>query len=424
MGLLLEGDAGVNRAVSTTRTNLGPRVGFAWDVTGDGRSSLRGGYGIYFDPLLQIVFSNLAVSFPFTVTAAGTTPRNFADPFSGASPFRPGAPALFYPNFLSLTTVDPDYRTPYTQHWNVTYERQLAPGIVASAGYLGTRGTRLPGTHILNTGELRPGATAQNVDQRRPFAPDFGPILNFHSRLNSSYHSAQFSLNRRFQSGLMLLSAYTFSKTIDEGSFPTGRLAIRIGTLPQDQNNFRAERGLANFHQQHRFTFSGLWEGPWMRQPRSLAARLLGGWQLASIVTLASGQPFVIQDGSDPNLDGVAADRPDLIRNPNLPRGQRNVQRFWDTQAFVRLPSGTNRFGNAGRNVVIGPGVANWDASLKARGSCLRNAPAWPSAGRCSTLLTMQTSPTLPAVHLPTTFRRRCLDNCKRLCPIAKESCN
>ena len=366
-GLLLEGDPGVERVLATIRTNFGPRIGLAWDPLGDGRMSLRAGYGIYFDPLLQVVFTNLAVNVPFTVTAAGTTPRNFADPFSGQSPFRPGGPALFYPSFLSLTTVDPDYRTPYTQHWNLSLERQVLGNLVVTAGYLGTRGTRLPGTHILNTGEFRPGATAQNIDQRRPFAPAFGPVLNFHSRLNSSYHSAQFSVSRRYSSGLTLLSAYTFAKTLDEGSFPTGRLAIRIGTLPQDQTNFRAERGLSNFHQQHRFTFSGVWDLPLWRTPRHALGRVLGGWQLASIVTAASGQPFVIQDGSDPNLDGVASDRPDLIRNPNLPKSERTLARYWDTGAFVRVPGGTNRFGNAARNVVIGPSLTNWDASLSKR---------------------------------------------------------
>lgn len=365
--LLLQGDPGAERILRATRTNFGPRFGFAWDATGDGRTSLRGGYGIYFDPLLQVVFTNLAVNVPFTVTAAGTTPRNFADPFSGQSPFRPGAPALFFPSFLSLTTVDAGYRTPYTQHWNLTLERQLPGSVVVTGGYLGTRGTRLPGTHILNTGEFRPGATPQNVDQRRPFAPAFGPILNFHSRLNSNYHSAQISASRRYNSGLTLLTAYTFAKTIDEGSFPTGRLAIRIGTLPQDQNNFRAERGLSNFHQQHQFTFSGVWDVPLWSSARNPAQRLLGGWQLASIVTTASGQPFVIQDGSDPNFDGVASDRPDLTRNPNLPKSERTVGRYWDTSAFVRLPAGTNRFGNAARNVVIGPSLANWDASLSKR---------------------------------------------------------
>lgn len=366
-GLLLEGDPGVERVIRTTRTNFGPRIGLAWDPLGDGRTSLRAGYGIYFDPLLQVVFTNLGVNVPFTVTAAGTTPRNFADPFSGQSPFRPGGPRLFYPTFLSLTTVDPDYRTPYTQHWNLSLERQWPGNLVVTAGYLGTRGTRLPGTHILNTGQFGPGATAQNVDQRRPFAPAFGPVLNFHSRLNSSYHSAQFSVSRRYSSGLTLLSAYTFAKTLDEGSFPTGRLAIRIGTLPQDQTNFRAERGLSNFHQQHRFTFSEVWDLPLWRTPRHAIGRVLGGWQLASIVTAASGQPFVIQDGSDPNLDGVASDRPDLIRNPNLPKAERTLARYWDTGAFVRVPGGTNRFGNAARNVVIGPSLTNWDASLSKR---------------------------------------------------------
>jgi hypothetical protein len=239
-------------------------------------------------------------------------------------------------------------------------------GVVVSAGYVGTKGTHLPGSRTLNTADFRPGATAQNIDQRRPFGPAFGAILDFHSQWNSAYHSAQLSASRRFSKGLTLLSSYTFSKAIDQGSFPTARLAGRIGTAPQNALDFRAERGLANFDQRHRFTWSGNWELPSPWAPKSLSGRLLGGWQLSSILVLASGNPFIIQDGSDPNRDGTT-DRPDLLRNPNLPKTERTLARYWDTEAFVRVPGGTNRFGNAGRNVVIGPEMGNLDAALVKR---------------------------------------------------------
>jgi hypothetical protein len=365
-GLLLQGDPGVDQVVRTTKTNFGPRVGFAWDLLGNGTASLRGGYGLYFDPLLGVIFTNTVVNTPFTASAAGTTPRNFADPFSGQSPFRPGAPAVFFPALLSLTTVDPDYRTPHSQQWNLTFEKLLPGSIVATAGYVGTKGTHLPGSRTLNAAEFRPGATAQNLDQRRPFAPAFGAILDFHSQWNSIFHSAQFSATRRWSKGFTFLGAYTFSKAIDQGSFPTARLAGRIGTAPQNANDFRSERGLANFDQRHRFTLSNTWDLPWRSASTSLASRILGGWQLSTILILAAGQPFIILDGTDPNLDGVL-DRPDLIRNPNLPKSERILDRYWDTAAFARVPAGTNRFGNAGRNVVTGPSLANLDAALGKR---------------------------------------------------------
>jgi hypothetical protein len=362
-GLLLQGDPGVNQVISTTKTNFGPQAGFAWDLFGDGTASLRGGYGLYFDPLLGVLFTNTVVNTPFTASAAGTTPRNFADPFSGQSPFRPGAPAPFYPALLSLTTVDPGYRTPYSQQWNLTFEKLLPGSIVATAGYVGTKGTRLPGSRTLNAAEFRPGATAQNLDQRRPFAPAFDAILDFHSQWNSIFQSAQFSAARRWSKGFTFLAAYTFSKAIDQGSFPTARLAGRIGSAPQNANDFRSERGLANFDQRHRFTLSNTWDLPWRGASSNRFNRVLGGWQLSTILTLAAGQPFIILDGTDPNLDGIL-DRPDLVGKPNLPPSERTLDRYWNTAAFVRIPAGTNRYGNAGRNVVIGPGLANLDAAL------------------------------------------------------------
>jgi len=105
--------------------------------------------------------------------------------------------------------------------------------------------------------------------------------------------------SRRWSKGLTLLTAYTFSKAIDQGSFPTAKLAGRIGTAPQNRDDFRAERGLANFDQRHRFTSSGVCELPSPGTRRSLSGRLLGGWQLSGILTLASGSPFIIQDGTD-----------------------------------------------------------------------------------------------------------------------------
>ena len=190
--------------------------------------------------------------------------------------------------------------------------------------------------------------------------------LNFHSQWKSIYHGFQLSGVRRLASGLTLLAAYTFGQTIDQGSFPTARLGLVNGTVPQNANDFRSERGLANFDQRNRFTLSGVWELPWASKSRGWRRAALAGWQFAPLLTLAGGQPFLVVDGTDPNADGVI-DRPDVIRNPNLPKGERTLNRFWDTGAFVRLPPGTNRFGNSGRNIVIGPGLANLDAALSKR---------------------------------------------------------
>lgn len=363
-GLVFQGDPGVDQIVKTDKNNLAPRFGFAWDVFGNGRTSVRGGYGIYYDIVLGTLYGNFVVSPPFTTTVNVSSVRSFSDPFGGTSPFAGGATGLIFPPLLTMNVIDPDYKTPYNQHWNLSLQRELTKDFVVEVGYVGTKGTNLPGTRVLNTAVFAPGATARNVDARRPFGPAFGQILNFQSTFDSNYNSLQLTANKRLSRGFSLLAAYTWSKTIDDGSFPTGRRAIRVGTLAQDQNNLRGERGLSNYDARHRLVVSYLWEIPVFRSQKGLLGHLFGGWQMNGIATLQSGRPFVIQDSADPNFDGVASDRPDLLRNPNLPSNQRTVEHFFDTAAFVRVPAGTNRFGNAGRDIVIGPDYKNFDFSL------------------------------------------------------------
>lgn len=364
-GLVFVGDPGLPDLVKTDKNNFAPRFGFAWDIFGDGKTSLRGAYGIYYDSILGRLYGNYVVNPPFTSTVNLSTPRNFSDPFNGQSPFASGAAGMTFPQFLSLNVIDPNYRSPYNQQWNLSIQREVTKDFVLEAAYVGTKGTHLPGTRVLNTAVFVPGnSTARNIDQRRPFGPAFGAINSFESSFDSNYHSLQLTANKRLNHGLSFLAAYTFSRSIDNGSFPSGRLAIRVGTIPQDQNNLRAERGLSNFDVRHRFVISYLWEIPAFRSQKGLLGHVFGGWQLNGITTFQSGRPFVIQDSTDPNLDGVASDRPDVIRNPNLPSGQQTVEHFFDTGAFARVPQGTNRFGNAGRDIVIGPGYNNFDASL------------------------------------------------------------
>jgi hypothetical protein len=364
-GLLFVGDPGLEHLIETDLNNLAPRVGFAWDVHGDGKMSVRGGYGIYYDVLLGTLYGNFVVSAPFTTTVRVNAPEDFSDPFNGHSPFAGGAIGLSFPSFLQLNVIDGGYRSPYDQQWNLSIQRELTRGLVMEVGYLGTKGTHLPGTRVLNTAQFVPGnSTPRNIDQRRPYAPAFGQILNYQSTFDSNYHALQLTVNKQLSRGLSFLAAYTWSKTIDDGSFPTGRRAIRAGTIAQNQDDLRAERGLSIFDIRHRFVISYLWEIPVFRSQRGVVGRVLGGWQLNGITTFQSGRPFIVQDSSDPNLDGVASDHPDVIRNPNLPADQQKVDRFFDTSAFVRVPPGTNRFGTAGRNIVIGPGYNNFDVSL------------------------------------------------------------
>jgi hypothetical protein len=161
---------------------------------------------------------------------------------------------------------------------------------------------------------------------------------------------------------LTLATNYAWSKSMDDASDP-GPTAYEQN-LPQDVRNLGAEKGLSSYDHRHRFVSSFVYEIP---TPKAVSGRMrsaLQGWQLGSIVTAQSGAPFTVVNGVDrANIGAGPAQRPDLVRNPNLPRGERDPQQWFDTSAFVQPTPFT--FGNAGRNVVVGPGLGNLDLSLQ-----------------------------------------------------------
>ena len=172
-------------------------------------------------------------------------------------------------------------------------------------------------------------------------------------------------MQKRYSKRLSLLAAYTFSKGIDNASstlLPGGRGTAEI----QDSRNERAERGLSLFDTRHVFVLSYVYELPFGKQRALKLPRpvdwILGEWQLAGITTVRSGQPFTVILGENIANVGDGTNRPNVTRNPNLPASKRSIERFFDTSAFVEQPLYT--FGDAGRNIVIGPRYQNWDVSL------------------------------------------------------------
>jgi hypothetical protein len=277
-----------------------------------------------------------------------------------------------------------DARPPYAQNWNFSLQRSLGADYLLEARYVATKGTRLPRNIEANPAVWGPGATAQNADRRRLYAncpADGGSCQLVHTALlssitNSTYHAGQLSLSRRFSSGAGFSASYWLSKTLDYLSAMnlTGAAARPLsGEVDIAQNPFdlRAEHGPSIFDSRHRFVFSGSWEIPapagWRGAPRAL----LAGWQLNGIANFSSATPFTVFDstnvsgqGSHPPVSGFFGSRPDLAANPN--RGPHTVEQWLPRTAFRRLDPATEagRFGNAGRNIARGPGLANVDLSL------------------------------------------------------------
>ena len=207
---------------------------------------------------------------------------------------------------------------------------------------------------------VRPGDG--DVQPRRPF-PQFGGFTAIRNIANSNYHSLQVKTEKHASHGLYLLSAFTFSKAIND-------LPEICCAAPFAQNTYdlAAERGVADFNQKLRWVLSFDYEIPFGGSHSHLDNRVvnavLGGWRIGGIYTLASGFPFSAYQADDPSNTGTQGiPRPDQLRNGNLPRGQRTPDHWFDINAFA-APAGF-AFGNAGRNVLTGPGQNVFDGSLR-----------------------------------------------------------
>lgn len=365
-GVLYPGDPGLpDGGYDTAWGNFGPRAGFAWDIFGNGRTSLRGGYGVFYDRSNTISTNSQANQGPFgtIVTIFGNNINNFSDPYAGTTnPF----PASQNPP-RDVRFVLPHTAFLYEEHmtnarlqaWNLTLEREVAGGFIARAAYAGSRGTRLVALREANPAIYSPGATTATTNQRRPLFPLFANVTLIEPVGNSFFHSLQLTAEKRFSQGFSLLANYMWSKSIDDGS--ANKATGQTRTNPFNQ---RFDRGLADFDHAHVFTFSGLWQLP-VRFERRPVQFLLGGWNLTSIVTLQSGFPFTVTSGVDNARTGTGGQRADLVGNPILPgdrsRGER-IALWLNPSAFALNALGT--FGNLGRNTFRGPGLATTDFGL------------------------------------------------------------
>ncbi len=365
----LEG-VGARAVYKADRNNWGPRFGFAYSA--GARTVLRGGYGIFYTNSQNFV-NNFVINRrqpPFAetqqITSSTARPEiNIADPFVNAA-----APLV-----IGTQNINPGFIEGYTQHWNFTVQRELPAGVTVDAGYVANKGTKLGELTFYNI--PTPGPTA-TVQARRPF-PAWGTALSLDPYVTSNYHSLQVKAQKRVSRGLSFLTAYTWAKSIDlssergagdrGGGFDTGGGNVR------DLRGY--SRGLSGYDVRHRLVFSYVYELPFGRGRAFLqglnaaADKVLGGWELSGVTQFQGGFPTTAVMSADVNGDGIA-DRPDAVapvtyqsRNPNCYIvDRRNPACGVATSSFVDLPAGSTRFGTAGRNILIGPGLNVWDFSL------------------------------------------------------------
>jgi len=384
-GLLFPGDKGVPPGVAAVDYHeFMPRVGVAWDPSGNGKTIIRAAYGIFYDGFTNGVGGPLqaAVSaLPWTEAYQMAGPGfSLANPYGGQTP--PFANQQFVQP-ATILTVQQGMLPPYSQNWNFTIQRVLAKDYLLDVRYVGNKGTHLPRFIEANPSIYGPGATAENTEQRREYADcnaagvcDYGSVGLIADDSSSTYHALQVAFSRQFTSNLSFLASYWYSKSLDyisslnvAGSAPT--LVAGENDLAQNPFDLKAEHGPSLFDARNRFVFSGSYRLPRWRNASRAADFMLNGWQFNTIASLSSGTPFTVYDsanvslqGSAPEITGFYSSRPDLISNPN--DGPHTPNEWVSRSAFLQLNPVTQagQFGNEGRNVVRGPGIESVDLSL------------------------------------------------------------
>ncbi|MBK9169043.1 MAG: TonB-dependent receptor [Bryobacterales bacterium] len=348
--------------------NVAPRVGAACDLFGNGKTMLRGGFGLYQDLILS---HNLIVSAvrnpPFYLRADVRNPPQGALPIAGYQQIvANGNPELRVERFPR------DTAQPYVQQWNFILEQTLDANHTFRLGYVGSRGhnllsmvedANLAEPIVLPDGRLFYAEDGKNINQV------FGRIRDRRFEADSFYHALNTQFRRRFSDGLQAQVSYSFSKSIDDSSnfFSTTEGANSI-SLPVNGHP-RFNRGLSAHDVRHYFVANAVWELP--VDDGAGWRRLLGGWQLSPLLTLASGQPTSARMGYDAartmttSDDAESGQRPDLVAGRNNNPSTGNYKAWIDVTAFSIPEPGF--LGNLGRNTIIGPGLASLDFALAKR---------------------------------------------------------
>ena len=382
-GLLYPGDAGVGRGIAHSYyKGFGPRVGFAWDPYGVGKTSIRAAYGIFYDPFSNgsnVTAQGPISSLPFAQFVQISGQVNFAAPYTGRSTPTPNT----FTQPATAFVMDPKSIPSNAQDWDFGIQQELGSAFVLEARYVGTKGTHLPRNVEANPAVFGSGATSSNADRRRQYANcrpnngpcDFATVGELTYGQNSTYHAAQVSVSRNFQHGIGMNVSYWWSKTLDYLSSMNlqGASAKPLSgenDLAQNPFDLKAERGPSLFDARNRFVASVIWQVPLANHTTGFTRVLLNGWQLNAIAVANSATPFTVYDStnvslqaSSPPISGYFASRPNRIRDPN--QGPHRVDQWISPSSFQRLNPATQagQFGNSGRNVARAPSFTNVDVS-------------------------------------------------------------
>lgn len=377
--------------VRAPKKNFAPRVGLAWDPFGKGTTSIRTGYGIFYDQVLNGTYEqNIGQNPPYQETFTQTLTR-LDQPVPTGVLVTPGA-AL---TALSIRAIEPEWKDPYMQQWSFDVQHQFGKTgkTLLDIGYFGSKGTHLIGTFELNevpagkalttlcaTGtSTTPTVACQNpgaaftstansaiLDQIRPYR-GYRSIAIITPQFNSNYHSLQLSAIQRFSGKSQVQLAYTWAKNLTDNQ--TDR-----STAPENSYNIRLDRGRATLDRRHVLTVNYIYELPFFEKQNNFAGKVLGGWQASGIAVYNSGLPFTPATssfdagglGNVPAL--VAGNRPNVLCDPNANAPHDRLQ-YFNTACFQLNPTTTtsgvlNVVGNGGRGIINGPSTTRFDFTM------------------------------------------------------------
>ncbi len=345
-----------------TLRNFSPRVGFAWDPFKDGKTAIRAAFGQY---------DVLPLTYEYLLSSLLSAPYLEQGSISGlpAGSFPSGLYGTLTASSLRTQWIEQNPKRSYVLEWNLNIQRDIGANTVVQLGYTGSHGVHLTFT-TSNANIVQPLATAQGYvwpTNGTTANSNFGTITPTLWQVSSSYEALQARISRRMTHGFHIEGSYTWGKSIDTNSeATTTAFANSLTNLPLFDP--RVRRGLSDFDIRHNFVANALWDIPGPHSGNGFVKWIGGGWELGEILQLSSGLPFTPLISGDPlnsKLNTFNFDEPDRLSSPqcNNPVNSGNPNQYINLSCFV-APTPANRLGNAGRNIIIAPGLINLDSAF------------------------------------------------------------
>jgi hypothetical protein len=398
-GLLFPGDKGVSRGIAKIGPyHYSPRVGFALDVFGNGKTALRGGLGMFwggvsgngwnqpsnFQPfsISGLTFANAGSTDPITHAPNGATLTNPYNNYPGGNPF-PYNGTYIVPG-SNLKTIDLGYKWPYTYQMNLSVQQQLTSSLALTVAYVGSFGHHLPflvdknypvfyapgtGPVTATGGACNPGVIATcgstsnslNILGRRPL-PTVGQIQQMYSSINSNYNGLQIIAEKRMSQGLSLISSYVWSKTLVGAGVQNTTLSA------EDYNHVHLDYGSADTDVRQVFNTGFVWQINYLHRGNKYLRLAANGWQISPIFRLDSGGPLTITNGLDANMDGNSTDRASVVGDWRV--ANHSAAKWFNTAAFhqntvsATTPNAASVDGTSPRDFIPAPGFDQLDLGV------------------------------------------------------------